>query len=101
MWTVYGEEEKMKKENKSKAVALQYDQDKDNAPRVVASGVGKVAERIIEAAHAAQVPVKEDSLLAETLSVVEMGHEIPVELFVAVARVLAEIISVDAAAQVK
>lgn len=86
---------------RSKAVALQYDQDKDNAPRVVASGVGKIAERIIEAAHAAQVPVREDSQLAETLSVMEMGHEIPVEMYVAVARVLAEIISVDVAAQIK
>lgn len=70
------------------AVALQYDRAKDDAPRVVASGRGAVAERIEAVAAAEGVIVRQDADLAEILSVVEIGREIPTEAFVAVAEVL-------------
>ncbi len=69
------------------AVALHYNG--NGAPRVVAKGGGQVAERIIEAAREHRVPLQEDAALATTLSRLELGREIPRELFVAVAHVLA------------
>ena len=44
-----------------KAVALGYNKDKNNAPKVLASGKGEVAHKIIEAAKIYKVPIKEDS----------------------------------------
>lgn len=69
------------------AVALHYNG--NGAPRVVAKGGGQVAERIIETAREHKVPLQEDAALATTLSRLELGREIPRELFVAVAHVLA------------
>lgn len=69
------------------AVALHYNG--NGAPRVVAKGGGQVAERIIETARENKVPLQEDAALAVTLSRIELGREIPRELFVAVAHVLA------------
>lgn len=69
------------------AVALEYDPN-DAAPTVVASGFGKVADRIIEKAKEADVPVHKDGKLADTLSRLEIGEEIPPELYEVVAEVL-------------
>lgn len=69
------------------AVALHYNG--NGAPRVVAKGGGHVAEKILEMAREHKVPLQEDAALAATLSRIELGREIPRELFVAVAHVLA------------
>ena len=69
------------------AVALHYNG--NGAPRVVAKGGGEIAERIIETAREHNVPLQEDAALAATLSRIDLGREIPRELFVAVAHVLA------------
>ncbi len=68
------------------AVALEYD--RKGAPRVVAKGRGELGERIIEVAKAHDVPVEENEVLAGALSNVEIGDEIPPELYRAVAEVL-------------
>ena len=76
------------RKNKPKtAVAIQYEPG-EIAPVVVASGKGKVAERIIDAAKEADVPVHEDSKLADTLSSLEIGEMIPPELYEVVAEIL-------------
>lgn len=64
-----------------KAVALSYDESQDKAPVIVASGRGYMAERIIEMACENDVPVYEDNSLANILSQMELGSEIPVELY--------------------
>ena len=69
------------------AVALHYSG--HGAPRVVAKGGGEVAERIIETAREHNVPLQEDAPLASALSRLDLGREIPRELYVAVAHVLA------------
>jgi flagellar biosynthesis protein len=69
------------------AVALHYNG--NGAPRVVAKGGGDIAKRIVEVAREHGVPLEEDAALAATLSRIELGREIPRELFVAVAHVLA------------
>jgi len=69
------------------AVALHYSG--NGAPRIVAKGGGDVAARIVQAAREHNVPLQEDAALAATLSRLELGREIPRELYVAVAQVLA------------
>jgi flagellar biosynthesis protein len=68
------------------AVALHYD--KSGAPRVVAKGRGSIGEKIIEIAKAHDIPIEENEVLAGALSNVELGDEIPAELYKAVAEVL-------------
>jgi len=69
-----------------RAAALRYDG--VGAPSVVAAGRGLLAEKILEAAHAAGVPVREDADLAAALSALEVGTEIPQELYAAVAEAI-------------
>ncbi|MEA2942853.1 MAG: flagellar biosynthesis protein [Bradyrhizobium sp.] len=77
----------MSVETKSQlAVALHYD--KSGAPRVVAKGRGSIGEKIIEVAKAHDIPIEENEVLAGALSNVELGDEIPAELYKAVAEVL-------------
>ena len=68
------------------AVALHYD--RSGAPRVVAKGRGSLGEKIIEVARAHDVPIEENKVLAGALAHVELGDEIPAELYKAVAEVL-------------
>jgi flagellar biosynthesis protein len=60
----------------------------EGAPRIVASGRGAVAERILDLAFAHGVKVREDAPLAEILAAVEIGEEIPLAAFAAVAEIL-------------
>jgi flagellar biosynthesis protein len=71
------------------AVALHYNVNGSGAPRVVAKGGGQVAEKIIETAREHNVPLQEDAALATALSKLDIGREIPKDLYVAVAHVLA------------
>ena len=71
------------------AVALSYDSEKNPTPRVVASGKGSIAEQIIKIAKEHQIPTRENSILAQALGKVEVGQEIPPDLYRAVAEVLA------------
>jgi flagellar biosynthesis protein len=68
------------------AVALHYD--KTGAPRVVAKGRGTLGAKIIEVAKANDIPIEENEILAGALSRIELGDEIPAELYKAVAEVL-------------
>ncbi len=78
-----------------KAAALGYDRSEDQAPRLLAAGKGRIAERIVEIARDADIPVVEDAALVSALMVLEMGEEIPAELYQAVAKILAFIYKVD------
>ena len=68
------------------AVALLYD--KQGAPVVVAKGKGTIGAKIIELAKAHDIPIEENEVLAGALSNIELGDEIPEELYKAVAEVL-------------
>lgn len=78
---------------RKKAVALKYDptQDRDytKSPTVVAKGAGLIAEEILRRANESGVYIHQDTDLVELLSKVDLGAEIPEELYEAVARVLA------------
>lgn len=74
---------------RKKAAALRYDAKKDAAPKVVAKGSGKIAERILQIAKEHNVPIKDDPQLVEVLSTLDLYQEIPPELYRAVAEILA------------
>lgn len=67
----------------ARAVALRYGAG-DGAPVIVASGMGHLAEKIVEVASDNGVPVYEDTSLATVLSQMQLGREIPEELYQAV-----------------
>lgn len=72
--------------DRRRVTALRYEG--EGAPKVVATGQGHVADRILAAAREAGVPVREDPELAAALSALALGQEVPEELWLAVAEVL-------------
>ena len=79
----------MAKNPQKKAVALKYQPDKDNAPKVTAKGSGNVAEKIIEIARKHGIPIKDDPDLVNVLSKLDIKEEIPASVYVVVAELLA------------
>jgi flagellar biosynthesis protein len=80
-----------------RASALKYEG--SGAPRVVATGRGLIAERIVQAARDAGVAVREDAALAQALAGLELQREIPEDLYAAVAEALAWAYSLDVRAR--
>ena len=72
-----------------KAVALKYDENRNAAPVIVASGMGYLAEKIVEVANDNGVPVYEDNSLATVLTQLNLGSEIPEELYQAIVDIYA------------
>jgi flagellar biosynthesis protein len=71
------------------AAALEYDAESDAAPRVVARGRGTIAEKIIALAREHNIPIRSDPGLVQLLSRLEIDEQIPVDLYRAVAEILA------------
>ena len=85
---------KEKQEKLKQAIALEYDPFED-APRVIASGRGVLAERIIERAKESKIPVHQDDKLANTLSRLDIGEMIPPQLYEVVAEILVFVDAMD------
>lgn len=83
-----------KKTKRKQAIALEYNPSED-APKVIASGQGVLAERIIEKAKESNVPLHRDDKLADTLSRLEIGEMIPPELYEVVAEILVFVDAMD------
>ncbi len=79
----------MKKNDIKKAVALGYDIDVDNAPKVVAKGKGNLANNIIKIAKNNEIPIKKDEDLVELLSAIDIDKEIPDSMYKAVSEIFA------------
>ena len=77
------------------AVALRYRPPEDTAPRVVASGYGEIAKRILELAKQHDIPIYEEPAVVEALARLEVGTEIPPEFYQVVAEILAFVYSMD------
>lgn len=75
-------------QERSIAVALEYEMGKDHAPRVTASGRGLIAEKILATAREHGVAIEGNAALAEALAGVDIDTEIPEELYRAVAEVI-------------
>lgn len=84
------EEEKKRKQ----AIAIQYNPD-EVTPKILASGTGIIADKIIEKAKSSDVPLYEDNKLANTLSKLDIGEYIPPELYSIVAEILVFVDNLD------
>ncbi len=76
------------KPERATAVALEYDQETKEVPKVTAAGRGLLAEQIVQIALENGIRIREDSALAEMLATIELESPIPSEAFVAVAEIL-------------
>jgi len=72
-----------------RAIAIGYDADSDRAPKVMAKGLGPIADSIVKIAEEHGIRIHEDPLLARSLYVLELGQEIPEDFYVALAEILA------------
>lgn len=79
----------MEKSDLKKAVALGYDIEVDNAPKVMAKGSGAVAKNIIKIAKENEIPIKKDEDLVELLSAIDLDKEIPNSMYKAVSEIFA------------
>lgn len=80
--------------NEKTAVAISYDID-DAAPKILATGKGAMAEKIIQKAKESDVPLYKDNKLANTLSKLQIGDMIPPELYEVVAEILVFVDDMD------
>ncbi len=77
------------KKNTKKAVALKYDKNIQKTPKLLAKGNDKLAQEIIKLAKENNIFIKNDALLVDMLSKLELDVEIPQELYQAVAEIFA------------
>ncbi len=89
-----GDLEEVEKKDR-RAVAVRYDADKGQAPKIIATGKGGFAEEILRVAEENGIPMYEDPTLADLLSKLDLDTEIPAELYTLVAEVLAFVYQLD------
>jgi flagellar biosynthesis protein len=77
------------------AVALRYDSGRDAAPRVVAKGSGRIAERIVDAARQRGIPLVANPIAADLLAQTDLNAEVAPEFYQAVAEILAFVYRLD------
>ena len=82
-------------QQKPHSIALGYDPDQDDAPRVLASGQGWLSDKIIEIAKEHDIPIRKDALLVSALSTLEIDETIPPELYQVIAEILAYVYRVS------
>lgn len=80
---------------RNKAVALRYKVDEDAAPVVIASGYGQIADKIIGVAEEKGIPVYKDDSAASMLVQLEVGRNIPPELYEVIAAIYMQILTVS------
>ena len=83
-----------KEQLKQQAIALSYNPN-EPAPKVIASGQGYLADKIISRATEENIPIHKDEKLADSLSNIELGEYIPKELYKIVADVLLFVDNMD------
>ncbi|MCI8624013.1 MAG: flagellar biosynthesis protein FlhB [Provencibacterium sp.] len=85
----------MSKYKKEKAVALRYNAEEDAAPVVIASGYGEIAQKIIDIAEQKGIPVFRDDSAASLMCMLEVGSNIPTELYEVVAAIYVQILQIS------
>jgi flagellar biosynthesis protein len=85
--------------SKKKAVALGYDAEGDESPRVTAKGRGYIAEEIVRRAKEHNVPVYEDEHVVSVLEKLELGDYIPPQLYMAVAEIICFTLELEGSTQ--
>ncbi|MGM0437976.1 MAG: EscU/YscU/HrcU family type III secretion system export apparatus switch protein [Bacillota bacterium] len=85
----------MDKDKNKKAAALKYNMEKNNAPKIIANGKGDIAKKILEKAEEENIHIEENQDLAEVLVQMEIGEEIPPELYEVIAEILSFIYNLE------
>ncbi|UOQ93206.1 EscU/YscU/HrcU family type III secretion system export apparatus switch protein [Halobacillus shinanisalinarum] len=83
------------KNKRKEAIALGYQTEKDQAPKVLAKGKGIIADNILDKAKESNIPVQEDATLVELLSELNINEQIPEDLYHVVAEIFAFIYRAD------
>ncbi|MFW6266665.1 MAG: EscU/YscU/HrcU family type III secretion system export apparatus switch protein [Halanaerobiales bacterium] len=83
------------KQQTKKAAALHYNHKNDRAPTIIAKGKGDIAKKILEKAKEKEIPIETNRDLAEVLVQLEIGEEIPPELYQVVAEILSFIYKLE------
>ena len=91
----YDSAAKKKRDDRNKAVALRYNLEEDMAPVVIASGYGAIADKIIDIAEEKGIPVFKDDSAASMLCMLEVGRNIPAELYEVIATIYTQILKVS------
>jgi len=86
---------------KKKAVALSYDEETDESPRITAKGRGYLADEIVRRAREHNVPVYEDEHVVALLEKLELGDYIPPQLYMAVAEIISFTLELEGSTQVR
>lgn len=81
-------QKKRHEKNGPSAAVIRYDQEKDEAPVVVAQGRGHLARKIIELAEEHGIPLHQDESLVQHLLELDLGETIPPQLYAVMAEVL-------------
>ncbi|MCH3965253.1 MAG: EscU/YscU/HrcU family type III secretion system export apparatus switch protein [Clostridium sp.] len=81
-------------DGRKKVAALKYDVDYES-PIVSAAGIGQIADNILKKAEESNVPIVYDKELANLLVNINIGDNIPFELYDAVAKVIAYVVDID------
>lgn len=84
-----------KKHTTRVAAAIKYNIGQDSAPKIVAAGRGQLARKIEEIAWREDIPIHQDKVLAQALTELGVGVEIPAELYEAVAKILIQVARLD------
>ena len=87
--------DKKRKTEIKKATALQYDRKKDNAPKIIAKGRGDIAQKIVDKAKEENIHIEDNSDLVDILLKLEIGDEIPPELYQVIAEILSFIYELE------
>ena len=77
---------------RNKAVALKYNSDTDRAPVIIASGHGEIANKIIDIAEQNGIPVYRDDSAASLMCMLEVGSNIPPELYEVIAAIYCQLL---------
>ena len=83
------------KKSPEKAVALKYQPRKDHAPKIIATGKGKIAEKIVKIAKEHNIYIHDDPDLVEMLAQLDLNEEIPTDLYIVVSELLAFVYSLN------
>jgi len=86
---------KNRKDKTQTAVAVGFDSKVDQVPRILATGKGVLAEKILEIADQEAIPIHKDENLAQILCMLEQNSLLPIEAYAAVAKILGQIYKFD------
>lgn len=81
-------QKRKKEQNGPVAAVIRYDAEHDQVPKVVAHGKGQIAQKIIDMAKTNGIPLQENPMLVENLIDMDLGDNIPPQLYQAVAEIL-------------